>query len=73
MFKKTLISLSCAAVMAGAPAFAGSAFYLTVPLTSKSVPPIGSVSVNLFGGSLANGLVDDAYSASLKNHLSVTW
>ena len=72
MFKKTLLALATTAALASAvPAFAAS-FYLTIPMAARGTAPIGNVSVNLADGTLANAMVGEPYSATVKNHLSVT-
>ncbi|GLC97728.1 hypothetical protein Tamer19_71370 [Cupriavidus sp. TA19] len=72
MLYKSLLSLSVAALVAAAPAFAGTAFHLVVPLTNYSAPPAEELSVTLNAGALAAARVGKTYSQSLTSFLQDT-
>lgn len=74
--KKTLLSLSCAVLFGAvaAPAFATSTFHLVVPLGARTQvqEPSEPISVSLAGAALHKATVNQAYSESLRQYLSVT-
>lgn len=78
MFKKTILSLSCAALLgAGAgPAFAGSTFHLVVPLNQRAVtPPVEeapAISVSLAASTLPASYLGETYNHDLHAYLVVT-
>lgn len=75
MFKKTVLSLSCAAALAAgvAPAFAASSFFLVVPIpTAAKAPEESAITVSLAGATLPKAKLGKAYSESLRTYLSVT-
>lgn len=76
MFKKTFLSLSCAAALAAgvAPAFASSKFFLVVPLAAQAQAqePVESITVSLAGATLPGAKVGQVYNESLRSYLQVT-
>lgn len=73
MFKKSLLSLSCAALLGAiaAPAFAAASFYLVVPIPIR-MQAVEPITVSLIGAALPSAKVDHTYSESLHPYLSVT-
>lgn len=76
MKKKTLFSLTCAALLGAvaAPAFAASTFHLVVPLGARTQvqEPVEAISVSLAGAALPKAGLSVGYSESLRPYLSVT-
>ncbi|WP_291715946.1 putative Ig domain-containing protein [Limnobacter sp. CACIAM 66H1] len=76
MFKKTLLSLSCSIALGAvaAPALASSKFFLVVPLNAQAQAqePVEAITVSLAGAALPKATVNQTYSESLRNYLSVT-
>lgn len=74
--KKTLLSIASAAALLGAiaaPAFASSTFHLVVPLGARTQvqEPVESITVSLAGAALPKATVNQAYSETLQDYLSV--